>query len=99
LAERLPESTREEDTPVSSIGVRELKTHVSEILRRVEEEGAVIDVTRRGAVIARLVPVPRPIDSATMQQIWDERDRLAEEIAKHWPAGLSAADAIAEDRQ
>jgi prevent-host-death family protein len=84
---------------VSSIGVRDLKAHASEILRRVEEEGEVIDVTRRGAVIARLVPVTRPIDRATMNRIWEERDRLAAEIAKHWPAGLSAADAIAEDRE
>jgi prevent-host-death family protein len=84
---------------VSSIGVRELKAHASEILRRVEEEGETIDVTRRGAVIARLVPVPRPVDRLTMQRVWEERDRLAEEIARHWPVGLSAADAVAEDRE
>jgi prevent-host-death family protein len=83
---------------VSSIGVRELKTHASKILRRVEEEGEVIDVTRRGAVVARLIPVARPVDRDTMRHIWEERDRLAAEIAKHWPAGLSAADAIAADR-
>ncbi|HKG26025.1 MAG TPA: type II toxin-antitoxin system prevent-host-death family antitoxin [Thermomicrobiales bacterium] len=84
---------------MSSIGVRELKAHASQILRRVEEEGEVIDVTRRGAVIARLVPVERPVDRVQVSRVWEERDRLAEEIAKHWPAGLSAADAIAEDRE
>jgi prevent-host-death family protein len=84
---------------VGSIGVRELKAHTSEILRRVEEEGEVIDVTRRGAVVARLVPVARPVDREVMRRVWEERDRLAAEIAKHWPAALSAADAIAEDRE
>jgi prevent-host-death family protein len=96
---RFPGNRSNGDTIVSSIGVRELKAHASEILRRVEEDGEIIDVTRRGAVIARLVPVSRPVDRASMKRVWEERDRLAEEIARHWPAGLSAADAIAQDRE
>ena len=82
-----------------SIGVRELKAHVIELLRLAEEEGEVIDVTRRGAVIARLVPVRRQADQETINRLWEEQDRLAEAISKYWPAGLSAADAIAEDRE
>ena len=84
---------------MSSIGVRDLKAHASEVLRRVEEDREVIEVTRRGAVIARLVPVPRRVDPERMKRIWEEEDRLAEEIARYWPAGVSAADAIAEDRE
>jgi prevent-host-death family protein len=81
------------------VGVRELKEHTSEIVRRVRENRESIDVTYRGEVVARLVPVPKAVDRATTQRIWDEEDRLAAEIGRLWPVGLSAADAIAEDRE
>ncbi|HEY7032215.1 MAG TPA: type II toxin-antitoxin system prevent-host-death family antitoxin [Thermomicrobiales bacterium] len=84
---------------MSAVGVRELKEHTSEIVRRVRVDKEFIDVTYRGEVVARLVPIPGPVDRATMQRIWDEEDRLAEEIGNYWPDGLSAADAIAEDRE
>jgi prevent-host-death family protein len=84
---------------MSVVGVRELKEHTSEIVRRVREDKESIDVTYRGEVVARLVPVPRPVDLETINRLWDEQDQLAEEISKYWPAGLSAADAIAEDRE
>jgi prevent-host-death family protein len=84
---------------MSSIGVRDLKAHVSEILRRVEREGEIIDVTRRGAVVARLVPVSHEVNAERLARLWEEEDRLAAEIAEYWPAGISAAEAIAEDRE
>ncbi len=42
---------------MASVGVRELKQHTSEVLRRVRENGETIEVTFRGRVVARLVPV------------------------------------------
>jgi prevent-host-death family protein len=84
---------------MSAVGVRELKEHASAIVRRVREDKESIDVTYRGEVVARLIPVPRPVDRETLERIWEEEDRLAKEIGKYWPAGLSAADAIAEDRE
>lgn len=42
---------------MKSVGVRELKTHLSEILRQVQEEGEVIEVTKHGEIVARVVPV------------------------------------------
>ena len=84
---------------MSAVGVRELKEHTSEIVRRVREDKEFIDVTYRGQVVARLIPMPRPVDPEIMRSIWEEQDRLAEEIGKYWPAGVSAADAIAEDRE
>lgn len=41
----------------SSVGVHEAKTHLSRLLERVES-GEEIEITRRGAVVARLVPAP-----------------------------------------
>ncbi len=84
---------------MNRVGVRDLKDHASEILRRVHDDREIIDVTRRGQVIARLIPVPRPVDPETRNRMWDELELLAEKIGKLWPEGLSAADAIAEDRE
>lgn len=41
---------------------------------------------------------PHPVDPEERRRINEERDRLAERIAKSWPKGLSAVDAIREDR-
>lgn len=86
---------------MSSVGVRELKARTSEILRRVREQDEVVEITYRGRVVARIVPAERRRgpDPEELEAIWAERDRLAEEIAKHWPEGVSAVDAIREDRR
>jgi prevent-host-death family protein len=83
-----------------TIGVRELKEHASQVLRRVRERGEEIDVTRHGRVIARLVPVSperrRPRRSAAA---WSTLDRVAREISARWPSGHSAAQAVREGRR
>ena len=42
-----------------SVGVHEAKTHLSRLLEDVER-GEEVEITRRGAVVARLVPAQRP---------------------------------------
>ncbi len=41
---------------MKTIGVRELKKHLSETLREIEETGQSIGVSNRGRIVARLVP-------------------------------------------
>jgi len=41
---------------MKTVGLRQLRQHASEVLRRVEA-GATVDVTSRGRTVARLVPV------------------------------------------
>jgi prevent-host-death family protein len=85
---------------VRSIGIRELKAHASEVLRRVRERGEEVEVTHHGRVVARLVPVarerPRSRASATA---WATLDRVAREIGARWPKGRSAADTVREGRR
>lgn len=82
-----------------SVGIRELKAHASEILRDVRERGETVELTLHGRPIARLVPIqPEGENEDDWRSVWAEMDRLAEEISAHWPEGVSAADAIAEDR-
>ena len=67
---------------MKTLGVRELKERISEILRLVEEEGETIEVTKRGEVVARLVPVrkvasPSEWKEATDDDAWTDLDRLS----------------------
>ena len=82
------------------IGVREFKDHASQILRKVREERVEYQVTYHGKVIARLVPAESfPIASNDTEAVWADLDELAEEIARAWPQGVSAVDAVREVRR
>ncbi|MBK7180336.1 MAG: type II toxin-antitoxin system prevent-host-death family antitoxin [Chloroflexi bacterium] len=83
-----------------TVGVRELKQETSKILRRVREEGEIIEITYHGEVIARLVPVapPEPTDEE-IAAVWANLDQLTAEISAKWPEGVSAVDAIREVRR
>lgn len=43
-----------------TVAVSELKAHLAEYIRRVEEEGLELDLTRRGKVIAHVSPAKPP---------------------------------------
>ena len=82
------------------IGIRQLKDHATQILRKVREEGAEYQVTYHGKVIARIGPiVPEQQQPIQQGDLWAEWDDLAEEIGKHWPEGVSAVDAIRDVRR
>lgn len=85
---------------MATVGVRELKQQTSKILRRVREDGEIIEITYHGQTIARLVPVhpPRPaVDE--MAAIWADLDQLTAEISAKWPEGISALEAVREARR
>jgi prevent-host-death family protein len=83
-----------------AVGVRELKASASRILRRVRERGEEVQVTYRGRVVARLVPVVEPEDSTrAAAAVWSDLDRLAQDIRARWPKRLTAAAAVREGRR
>lgn len=83
-----------------AVGVRELKTRTSELLRRVRDRGEEIDVTYRGRTIARIVPVRRRRQApARESRLWSDFDRLAREVGRHWSGSRNAADAVREGRR
>ena len=86
---------------MKTLGVRELKERISEILRLVEEEGETVEVTKRGEVIAHLVPVHKPQQSVVQADdaVWTDLERLAAEISANWPSDVSAVDAMRDVRR
>jgi prevent-host-death family protein len=82
----------------NSIGIRELKNHLSQILKEVSEKGQEIDITNHGQVIARLVPVKPVNDSAASGAAWARLKDLSNQIGERWTGG-GATDAINEIRR
>ena len=85
---------------MKTVGIRELKANISELLREVNEDGEIVEVTKHGQVIARLVPAypSSPIDRDA-NGAWSELNALAAEISAMWPQGVSAQDAIDDVRR
>jgi antitoxin (DNA-binding transcriptional repressor) of toxin-antitoxin stability system len=84
-----------------AVGVRELGASASRILRRVREKREAVDVTYRGEVVARIVPVVSASESAkAASAVWSEIDQLAAEIGRHWhPKTKSAVATVREGRR
>jgi prevent-host-death family protein len=89
-----------------SVSVRDLKTHLSEYLRRVQL-GESVEVTSHGKVIAQLVPPPAQEESVTgrlARMSWIRMGRpgaplgLAEPIALRGE-GPSLTDILLSDRE
>lgn len=83
-----------------TIGIRELGSSASKIVRRVREKGETIDISYRGQVVARLIPIaaPKP-DPKALNAIWADLDALAQEIGRDWPKEVSAVQAVNEGRR
>jgi prevent-host-death family protein len=82
---------------MTTIGIRELRSQASRLIRLVRDKGESGEVTYHGKVVARLVPV-RP-ESGTNPQAWADLDKLAEEIGKAWQGTPNAILAVREGRR
>ncbi len=67
---------------MAEVNVRDLKNRLSEHLRRLEEKGEPITVTRRGKPVAVMTPV-QPRQSDAERRMW----RLVEEGVVKWSGG------------
>ncbi len=82
-----------------SIGVRELKTKASEILRNVRERKARYLVTYHGRSIAALIPLDELEAAEPDEAAWEELIRLGEKIGRSWKAEASSAELLEEMRR
>ena len=86
---------------MTQVGIRELKTHASELIRRVHDDGETIEITSRGRAMARLVPLGNARAQSPEEQatFWAEWRELAERIGAAWPHDVSAVEAVREQRR
>lgn len=85
---------------MNEVGIRELKTQASDIIRRVRDTNEAVVVTYRGKAVARIEPLEDPETTRyRAREVLAQMDRIAEEVTQYWPSGVSAVDAVAEDRR
>ena len=83
------------------IGVRELKIHASEIIRKVKEKRAQYVITHRGRPVAILTPVEevQPAENPESSSAWDELIRLGKEIGQGWQPTQTSTEILSEMRR
>ena len=91
---------------MTTVGVRDLKAHLSRHLKRVEA-GTVLRVTSRGRTIATINPVNAPASVTWAHRLvaegrarWDGGKPVGGGVAPtHRPASRSASDVVLRDRR
>ena len=81
------------------IGIRELKSRASEVVRAVKEERARYVITRRGKPAAIIVPLDAGPPKKPTDEVWERLQRLGEEISKGWESDKSAVEILSEMRR
>jgi len=87
------------------IGVRELKTRTSEIVRNVWKRRFRYTITYRGRPVGLLLPLERApgpeaeASLASSHDTWAELTRLGTSIAARWPAEESSGAVLSQMRR
>lgn len=83
------------------MGIRDLKEHLSEVLREIEETGEVIGVSNRGRIVARLVPAHFGQNGKRRdpQEAIAELDALTAELSEGLTGTINVANMISEMRR
>lgn len=84
---------------MEEIGIRELKTRASEVVRAVKEKRARYVITRRGKPAALLIPMDAEIQERDDDEVWERLEKLGREIAKGWQSNKSAVEILSEMRR
>jgi len=102
MAQRGKYNVSIENLTMCEIGVRELKSKASEIVRNVREHRVRYIITYRGRPVGLLSPLEdrEPNRAASGESsAWDELTRLGQEIGRGWPAGVASADVLSAMRR
>jgi prevent-host-death family protein len=82
------------------IGVRDLKIHTSEIIRKVKEKGARYVITHRGQPVAAIIPIEElPDTSEKKDSAWDELVSLGLQISQNWQSEQSSTEILSGMRR
>ncbi|GAB4490648.1 MAG: hypothetical protein OHK0031_13990 [Anaerolineales bacterium] len=81
------------------IGIRELKTRVSEVVRAVKETRARYIITQHGKPAALLIPIDAEIKKTDAEDVWAELEKIRNELAQGWQNEKSAVEILSEMRR
>ena len=87
------------------VGVRELKTRASEIVRDVRDHRARYTITYRGRPVGVLLPLEEAPQVEALPggergtTVWEELSELGEEIGRGWQSPLTSAELLSQMRR
>lgn len=81
------------------IGIRELKSRASEVVRSVKEDRARYVITRRGKPAALIVPLDAVPLKKNDDEVWEHLMKIREELGKGWQSEKSAVEILSEMRR
>lgn len=81
------------------IGIRELKSRASEVVRAVKEERARYVVTQRGVPVALIIPLDSVSKKKSDDDVWERLIKIGEELSKGWQSEKSAVEILSEMRR
>jgi prevent-host-death family protein len=87
------------------IGIRDLKTHASEIMRQVRDERTRYIITYRGQPVGVLLPLPETevedqlLNESPARDPWEELTELGQEIGAGWQSDQSGAEILSDMRR
>jgi len=81
------------------IGIRELKSRASEVVRAVKEEHARYIITQRGVPAALIIPLDAAPPEKSDDEVWERLMKIGEELGKGWQSEKSAVEILSEMRR
>jgi prevent-host-death family protein len=81
------------------VGIRELKSRASELVRTVKEERARYVITQRGKPVALIIPLDAAPPERSGDQAWERLTDIGEELSKGWKSDKSAVEILTEIRR
>lgn len=86
---------------MNDIGIRDLKTHASSIVRRVWKKHDRFTVTHRGHPVGMIVPFDIQLDQQQRESssAWDEIERLNARITAGWKSKKSSVRILSDMRR
>ena len=90
---------RKKQPKTEEIGIRELKSRVSEVVRAVKEERARYIVTQRGKPVAAIIPTDSMLPEKTEDDGWERLLALRERLGKEKGKKKSSIEILSEMRR
>ena len=84
---------------IEEIGIRELKSRASELVRAVKEERARYVITQRGKPAAIIIPVDAAPPERSADEVWERLMKIGEELSIGWQSEKSAVEILSEMRR
>jgi prevent-host-death family protein len=90
---------KQKQPKTEEIGIRELKSRASEVVRAVKEKHTRYVITQRGKPAAIIVPLDAAPPEKSADEVWERLIKIGEELGKSWQSEKSAVEILSEMRR